>query len=71
MRVKFGDIPDGFVVKGSREHDGFDLIEPLPAPLAGAFAVAGLHCIGSTTVNDELLCERWPDFSGLIEKHFE
>lgn len=71
MRVKFGDIPDGFVIKGSSEHDGFDLIEPFPAPLAGAFAIAGLHCVGSTTVNDELLLERWPDFNELIEKYFE
>jgi len=71
MRVKFGDIPDGFVIKGSQEHDGFDLIEPLPAGLAGAFAAAGLHCVGSSTVNDDLLLQRWPDFYELIEKHFE
>ena len=71
MNVKFGDIPDGLVIKGNHEHDGFDLIEPLPAYLAGAFAVAGLHCVGSTTVNDELLIERWPDFQELIEKLFE
>ena len=71
MRVKFGDIPDGFVIKGSREHDGFDCIEPMPAHCAGAFSIAGLHCIGSTTLNDERLLERWPDFSELIEKFFE
>jgi hypothetical protein len=71
MNVKFGDIPDGFVIKGNHEHDGFDLIEPLPAYCAGAFAIAGLHCVGSTTVNDELLLERWPDFHELIEKLFE
>jgi hypothetical protein len=71
MRVKFGDIPDGFIIKGSHEHDGFDLIEPVPAPLAGAFAVAGLHCVGATTVNDDLLSQRWPDFNELIDKFFE
>jgi 3-phosphoshikimate 1-carboxyvinyltransferase len=71
MQVKFGDIPDGFVIKGSHEHDGFDLIEPLPAPLAGAFAIAGLHCVGSTTVNEGLLLERWPDFNELLGKFFE
>jgi hypothetical protein len=71
MRVKFGDIPDGFVIKGEAEHDGFDLIEPLPAYLAGAFAMAGLHCAGATTVNDEHIVERWPDFPELIEKLFE
>jgi len=71
MRVKFGDIPDGFVIKGSHEHDGFDLIEPLPASCAGAFAAAGLHCVGSSTVNDDNLLPRWPDFSELITNFFE
>jgi hypothetical protein len=71
MNVKFGDIPDGFVIKGGSEYDGFDLIEPLPAHVAGAFAVAGLHCVGATTINDDLLLERWPDFHELIEKLFE
>jgi 5-enolpyruvylshikimate-3-phosphate synthase len=66
MNVKFGDIPDGFVIKGSSEYDGFDLIEPLPSHMAGAFAVAGLRCAGATTINDELLLERWPDFEDLI-----
>ncbi len=68
MNVKFGDIPDGFVIKGEKEYDGFDLIEPLPAPLAGAFAIAGLRCIGSTMVNDERIVERWPDFYEMIMK---
>jgi hypothetical protein len=71
MQVKFGDIPDGFVIKGCPEYDGFDLIEPLPAPVAGAFALAGLSCVGSTTINDEAILERWPGFNGMIEKYFE
>ncbi|MCU0609502.1 MAG: hypothetical protein MUF22_07035 [Chitinispirillaceae bacterium] len=71
MNVKLGDMPDGIVIKGSHDHDGFDCIEPLPAALAGACTVAGLHCMGSTTVNDELLLDRWPQFHKLIETHFE
>jgi hypothetical protein len=71
MQVKFGDIPDGFVIKGCPEYDGFDLIEPLPAPIAGAFALAGLSCVGSTTINDEAILERWPLFGEMIEKYFE
>jgi hypothetical protein len=71
MHVRFGDIPDGFVIKGSQEYDGFDLSEPLPAPVAGAFALAGLACMGSTTIDDDAIKERWPEFSGLIEKYFE
>ena len=66
MNVKYGDIPDGFVIKGEKEYDGFDLIEPLPAPLAGSFIMAGLRCIGSTTVNDAKVAERWPDFYEML-----
>jgi hypothetical protein len=71
MQVKFGDIPDGFVIKGCPEYDGFDLVEPLPAYIAGAFALAGLSCVGSTTIYDEAVLERWPGFGGMIEKYFE
>jgi hypothetical protein len=28
--------------------------------------MAGLRCIGSTTVNDERIIERWPDFYEMI-----
>jgi hypothetical protein len=71
MQVKFGDLPDGFIIKGAGEYDGFDLIEPLPAQVSGAFAMAGLSCAGSTTVHDEAILERWPDYDGMIEKYFE
>jgi hypothetical protein len=66
LNVKHGDMPDGFVIKGANEYDGFDLIEPLPAPIAGAFAVAGLHAVGATSINDEKILERWPDFDKTI-----
>jgi hypothetical protein len=71
MQVKFGDIPDGFVIKGSPEYDGFDLIEPLPAPVSSAFALAGLFCAGTTTIHDEAILERWPDFEEMINTYFE
>ncbi|MBN1128226.1 MAG: hypothetical protein JXA71_04535, partial [Chitinispirillaceae bacterium] len=60
-----------FIIKGSGEYDGFDLIEPLPAPIGGAFAMAGLSCAGSTTINDQAIVERWPGFPEMIEKYFE
>jgi 3-phosphoshikimate 1-carboxyvinyltransferase len=71
MNAKFGDMPDGFVIQGGRDYDGFDMIEPLPAGLSGAFAIAGLCCMGSTTINDEQLAQRWPMFQELLEKLFE
>jgi hypothetical protein len=71
MQVKFGDIPDGFVIKGSPEYDGFDLPEPLGAHITGAFALAGHCCVGSTTVHDAAILERWPEFNTIIENYFE
>jgi hypothetical protein len=68
MRAKFGDMPDGFVLQGTHDYDGFDLIEPLPAALAAAFALAGLCCMGSTTVNDDRIVERWPLFHEWLGK---
>lgn len=71
MNAKFGDMPDGFVVKGSHDYDGFDLTDPLPAGISGAFAIAGLCCMGTTTVNDDRIAERWPMFKELLETLFE
>jgi hypothetical protein len=66
MQVKFGDMPDGLVIKGGHDYDGFDLIEPLPAHIAGAFAIAGLNSMGSTTINDDRILERWPTFDKIL-----
>jgi 3-phosphoshikimate 1-carboxyvinyltransferase len=71
MNVKFGDMPDGFVISGREDYDGFDVIEPMPAELSGAFAIAGLNCMGSTTINEEHIAARWPGFHELLEKLFE
>jgi hypothetical protein len=59
-------MPDGIVVEGARQFDGFDLKTPLPATIAGAFAVAGLKCRGTTTIADDLLIWQWPDFHGML-----
>lgn len=66
LDVRHGEMPDGIVIKGDRDHDGFDLIEPLPAACAAAFAIAGLRCMGTTTVNDEPLHKRLPQFEAML-----
>ena len=66
-----GEMPDGIVLKGGYDFDGFDLDRPLGAACAGAFAIAGLHCTGNTTINDEHLGRRFPDFEALLEKIVE
>lgn len=60
--VHFGEMPDGFVIKGTKQYDGFDITQELPAALAGALAIAGTRCIGKTTIMDQALNRRWPDF---------
>ena len=66
LGARHGEMPDGMVIKGERNHDGFDLDEPLPAACAAAFAIAGLRCMGTTTVNDELLLKRLPQFEAML-----
>jgi hypothetical protein len=66
LGARYGEMPDGIVIEGAKQFDGFDLKTPLPAPLAGAFAVAGLKCRGETTIADEELARQWPDFSTML-----
>jgi hypothetical protein len=71
LGVRHGEMPDGIVLKGGRDFDGFDIDAPLPAPSCGAFAVAGLRCIGGTTINDEQLLQRLPQFYIFLKNHCE
>lgn len=61
--IRHGEMPDGIVIDGGRQYDGFDLIDHLSAPLAAAGAAAALHCMGKTTINDEAIVRRWPRFA--------
>jgi hypothetical protein len=67
LGARYGEMPDGIVVEGAKQFDGFDIAEPLPAHVAGAFAVAGLKCRGATTINDARILERWPDFKNILD----
>jgi hypothetical protein len=62
LGARLGEMPDGIVIEGAKQFDGFDLKEPLPAPIAGAFAMAGLKCQGETKIADDSIVKRWPDF---------
>ncbi|KMQ50888.1 5-Enolpyruvylshikimate-3-phosphate synthase [Chitinispirillum alkaliphilum] len=66
LGARHGEMPDGIVLEGSKYLDGFDLTEPLPPHISGAMVAAGLRCMGETTVCDELILRRWPDFQNLI-----
>lgn len=68
LGVRHGEMPDGIVMEGARDFDGFDLSDPLPAHIAVAFCMAGLKCMGETSIEDESIKARWPEFELMLEK---
>jgi hypothetical protein len=71
LGIRHGEMPDGIVVEGAKEFDGFDIKEPLPAHIAAAFCVAGAKCRGETSVTDDFLIARWPGFEKMLMGIFE
>jgi hypothetical protein len=68
LGARHGEMPDGIVMEGARDFDGFDISAALPAHTSGPFAIAGLHCMGTTTINDEYLARRWPSLKTLFDQ---
>jgi hypothetical protein len=66
LGARHGEMPDGLVIEGAKQFDGFDLSQPLPVHVAGAFAVAGLKCAGATNIADDRINEQWPGFKELL-----
>jgi hypothetical protein len=71
LGARHGEMPDGIVMEGGKDFDGFDFEAPYSAELSAAFAIAGLHCVGTTTINDEYILQRWPDLETVISTLFE
>jgi 3-phosphoshikimate 1-carboxyvinyltransferase len=69
LGARHGEMPDGIVMDGGRDFDGFDLQGVIPAHIAGSLAIAGLKCMGTTTIEDELLLQRWPLFEGMVKSY--
>jgi 5-enolpyruvylshikimate-3-phosphate synthase len=65
---RHGTMPDGMVIDGARDYDGFDLTEPLPATMSGPCVIAGLRCAGKSTIEDKSLLERLPQLPGILEE---
>ncbi len=63
---RHGEMPDGIVVDGAKQYDGFDLEDSYSAALSGALVAAGLKCTGTTSINDTAIVKRWPDFKNII-----
>ncbi len=64
---RHGEMPDGMVIDGAKQTDGFDLSENLPVSYTGPCAAAGLRCPGETNIEDEALTTRWPSFEELLK----
>lgn len=64
--ARHGEMPDGIVMEGGKNFDGFDITDSYPPPLCGSLAIAALKCMGDTTINDDLLLQRWPAFSEML-----
>jgi hypothetical protein len=62
LGARYGEMPDGMVIEGAKQFDGFDLSVALPAPLSAAFAIAALKCRGTSMIADEAILCRWPGF---------
>jgi hypothetical protein len=71
LGIRHGEMPDGMVIEGAKEFDGFDISEALPAHIAVAFCVAGVKCVGKTSIADDFVVARWPDFEKMINEIFE
>ncbi len=67
LGARHGEMPDGIVLEGAKLIDGFDLNEALPPNISAAMAIAGLRCIGETSVCDDMILRRWPDFSSMLQ----
>jgi 5-enolpyruvylshikimate-3-phosphate synthase len=68
LGVRHGEMPDGIVVEGARDFDGFELTGTLDAHIAAAFCMAGLRCLGKTSVQNDSIAARWPDFEKLLDE---
>jgi len=60
--IRYGEMPDGLVIDGGRQYDGSDCPDRLQAHAAASCVAIALHAMGRTTINDEAIEERWPDF---------
>lgn len=67
MGGRHGEMPDGIVIDGAKQHDGFDLKETISAAANGACAVAGLKCNGKTYIEDLKIVQRWPSFQKILD----
>lgn len=67
VNAHHGEMPDGIVVRGATQYDGFDLSEALPAHMAGAWCVTALRSIGESSIEQSGILARWPGFFSVLD----
>lgn len=67
MGGRHGEMPDGMVIEGAKQHDGFDMRESISATANGACAVAGLKCNGKSFIEETKIKQRWPSFQKILD----
>ncbi|MDO5576705.1 MAG: hypothetical protein Q4F84_06455, partial [Fibrobacter sp.] len=68
LGARHGEMPDGIVMEGGVDFDGFDFTENYHASISGSFGVAGLKCLGETHIEDESIKQRWPNFETIFSE---
>lgn len=71
LGARHGEMPDGIVLQGNTDFDGFDIPAPVPPYTAAAFSIAATRCSGASTINDARLAAVYPQFATYLEQFFE
>lgn len=71
LGARHGEMPDGIVLQGGYDFDGFDMPEALPHAITAVFAIAATRCLGTSTINEERLCRYYPSFPAYLDHYFE
>lgn len=66
--VHYGLMPEGIVIEGARQYDGFDEHRALPAGMAAGCVIAALRCMGGSDIDAHAILARWPGFFDMLEE---
>ena len=68
MGGRHGEMPDGMVLDGTKQRDGFDLEESLSPALNLMAYYASRRCSGSSKINDYIVKFRWPNYRSFLQQ---
>ncbi len=62
IETHHGEMPDGIVLEGSRQYDGYDIAPDYGAGINAACALGGMKCLGKTKCEGTSIQARYPGF---------